>query len=216
VALAFAVALWAGEEPLARDPHPAPGTESSTRIAKAKAEDSETSDPRYPFAERIEGLAGLENVGRITPRLYRGGAPTREGLETLKGMGIKTVVNLRHYHGQEERVCREVGIGYLRIALESSDAPTDEAVRRFLRTVTDPRLEPVYFHCWRGKDRTGTMAAVYRMTVEGWPLEAALAERDAFGFYHGWRDLDTFTRGFAKRLSEFWPEKPQPDEVTGR
>lgn len=149
--------------------------------------------------------------------LYRGGAPTREGLETLKGMGIRTVVNLRHYHGKgEEKDCREVGIGYLRIVLESSDAPTDEAVRRFLRAVTDPALQPVYFHCWRGKDRTGAMAAVYRMTVDGWPLEEALAERDAFGFYHGWHDLDEFVRGFPQRMPEFWPLTPEAEGAGGR
>jgi hypothetical protein len=169
--------------------------------------------PAYPVAERVEGLAGLKNVGRITPSLYRGNAPTREGLETLKAMGIRTVVNLRHYHAKgEEKDCREVGLAYVRIALESSDAPKDESVRRFLRTVTDRDLQPVYFHCWRGKDRTGVMAAVYRMTVDGWPLEAALAERDAFGFYHGWHDLDAFVRGFPQRAGAFWPLPPPPEE----
>ncbi len=155
-------------------------------------------------------------MARITPGIYRGNAPGDEGLATLKAMGIKTVVNLRHYHGKgEEKACREAGLRYVRIVLESSDAPKDEAVRVFLRTVNDPELQPVYFHCWRGKDRTGAMAAVYRMTVDAWPLEAALAEMDEFGFYHGWHDLLAFVKDFPARKAEFWPLDPAVGRVAG-
>jgi hypothetical protein len=162
-----------------------------------------------PMAERIDAGPGVENVGRVAPGLYRGSRPTSEGLDTLKKLGIKTIVNLRHYHGAaEEAGCRKRGLDYVRIVTASSQPPSDEDVRRFLEIVTDPARQPVYFHCWRGKDRTGVMAAAYRMVVEGWTLEAALAEMDAFGFYRGWRDLRAYTESIPGRMTQLRPAAP--------
>lgn len=159
-----------------------------------------------PFAERLSGLAGLQNVGRVAPDIYRGSAPTAAGLESLQKLGIKTVINLRHYHGSaEEAGCRRLGIDYRRVMLASSSAPNDRDVQRFLQLVTDPARRPIYFHCWRGKDRTGVMCAAYRMAIEGWTLRDALAEMQAFGFFSGWHKLHAYAQGLPKRLPEIWP-----------
>jgi tyrosine-protein phosphatase SIW14 len=162
-------------------------------------------------AERVSGLAGVSNVGKVAPGLYRGNAPDEQGVASLKALGIRTVVNLRHYHGtKEEKLVRAAGLEYVRIILESSDAPSDEDVRRFLEIATDPRRQPVYFHCWRGKDRTGAMCAAYRMAVDGWTLAEARAEMESFGFYKGWRDLGRFVDGFAPRAATFRPSAGAP------
>jgi protein tyrosine/serine phosphatase len=145
-------------------------------------------------------VPGVENVGLVAPGIYRGAAPDAKGLDALKALGIKTVVNLRHYHGAtEEKLCRERGLDYVSIVLESSDAPSDEDAKRFLAVVTDPDRQPVYFHCWRGKDRTGAMCAAYRIAIEGWTLQEARREMEAFGFFPGWRDLWNWVGAFAAR-----------------
>lgn len=163
------------------------------------------------FAERLgegKGLPGLENAARVAPGIYRGAQPTEAGLDSLKALGVKTVVNLRHHHGDaEEAACRDRGLDYVRIALESSDAPDDAAVRHFLEVVTDPARQPVFFHCKLGCDRTGTMCACYRMAVEGWPLEDALMEMDAFGFHAMWKDLRAYVEGFHARAGSFRPSR---------
>jgi hypothetical protein len=164
-----------------------------------------------PAAERVVGLRGVENVARVAPGIYRGSAPTEAGLDALRGLGIRTVINLRHYHGgREAEGCRRRGMSYVRLMLESSDAPSDEDVRRFLAIVTDPAQQPVYFHCWRGKDRTGAMCAAYRMAVEDWPLEHAVAEMEGFGFFRGWTDLRAFVERFATRRELFAPPAELP------
>jgi protein tyrosine/serine phosphatase len=160
-----------------------------------------TATPAHPFAERIGGLAGIENVALVAPGIYRGSRPTDDGLDSLKELGIKTVVNLRHYHGSvEEAGCKKRGLDYEHIVLASSRAPSDADARRFLKIVTDPARQPVYFHCWRGKDRTGVMCATYRMAVQHWTLADALAEMYAFGFYRGWHDLHAYVESLPARL----------------
>jgi protein tyrosine/serine phosphatase len=170
---------------------------------------SGVESPRVVPARRLASVAGLENVAQVAPGIYRGSAPSAEGLDSIKRLGIRTVVNLRHYHGaSEEQGCRERGIDYVRIGLESSDAPNDADVRRFLRVVTDPARQPVYVHCWRGKDRTGVMVAAFRMAVQGWTRDQALEEMDAFGFYSGWRDLRAYVEALAARTDAVWPPAP--------
>ena len=81
---------------------------------------------------------GLQNFGQVADGLYRGAQPTDEGLDSLKAMGVRTVVNLRHFHGHtEERACLDRGIDYVWLSLESSDAPSDADVKRFLDSTTD-------------------------------------------------------------------------------
>jgi protein tyrosine/serine phosphatase len=118
-------------------------------------------------------------------------------------MGIKTVLNLRHYHGDTEKKHVEgAGIRYERIALASSDPPKPEQVARFLEIVRDPSLRPLYVHCLHGVDRTGTMMAVYRMEEEGWGNTEAFAEMEFFNAHKMWRDLRNFVRGYR-------PQKPR-------
>jgi tyrosine-protein phosphatase SIW14 len=167
--------------------------------------------PLRAHAVRQESLPGLENVGLVAPGIYRGSAPAGEGFDTLKRLGIRTVVNLRHYHGtSEEKECRRRGIAYERVVLESSDAPGDADVKRFLELVTDPARRPLYFHCWRGKDRTGAMCAAYRLVVEAWSLEEARNEMEAYGFFPGWRDLWDWVGAFADDRQRLWPPPPPP------
>lgn len=157
-----------------------------------------TSDElRSRFAREIEGARGVAYAAQVAPDLYRGGQPDQEGVEWLRSIGIKTVVNLRHYHGdtEGERV-RAAGMRYVRIPLESTDPPTDAQVRRFLSVIDDPDARPVYVHCLHGVDRTGAMLAVYRIREEGWNNADALAEMEHFGAHGILHDLRRFVGSY--------------------
>jgi protein tyrosine/serine phosphatase len=119
--------------------------------------------------------------------LYRSGQLTPAGFKrALSEYGIKTAVTLRplrdpHAHanadGWEVDVCRERGVKHVRLAPhEEGEAGLDEQARGFLALMDDPANYPVLVHCVAGRDRTGTMCAIYRMEYDQWSPERAAAE----------------------------------------
>jgi protein tyrosine/serine phosphatase len=155
-----------------------------------------SAEARRP-ARRLLDARGVAYAAEVAPGLYRGGQPSAEGIAWLKSMGVKTVLNLRHYHGDSEKAAVEsVGLRYERIALTSRDEPTPEQVARFLAIVRDPALRPLYVHCEHGVDRTGAMMAVYRMEDEGWSNADAYAEMESFGAHLIFRDLRNFVKAY--------------------
>jgi len=152
-------------------------------------------EPR--FARRLSQARGVSYAAEVGPGLFRGGQPDAEGIAWLKSLGVKTVINLRHFHGdtEGERVAA-AGMRYERIPMESSDAPTRPQVERFLTLINDPALRPVYVHCLHGVDRTGTMMAVYRMEMEGWSNAEASAEMEYFEAHDILSDLREFVRKY--------------------
>jgi protein tyrosine/serine phosphatase len=152
------------------------------------------------FAER---LAGPENFARISPSLYRGADTESQGdLDELKKHGIRTIVNLRWW-GWEEDDLKNAGFSTVSIPIQAdfrgSDPPTEDQLRYFFYVIDDPRLAPVYFHCMFGKDRTGTMASIYRIERDGWTPAEAVEEMQHFGFRDNWVDLMKFVMGYKPR-----------------
>jgi len=145
--------------------------------------DMGTSRPR-------NDLPGLPNFARLDDGLYRGAQPTAEGFARLKKMGVKTVANLRSLHSDREEM-KGLGLDYAHISFKPFMAE-DEDVTAFMKVATDPDRRPVLVHCQHGADRTGTMAAVYRVYVQGWSMERALKELPAFGFHEIWANLPRY------------------------
>ncbi|MHC4638501.1 MAG: fused DSP-PTPase phosphatase/NAD kinase-like protein [Planctomycetota bacterium] len=134
-------------------------------------------------------LPGLGNCYKVSENLYRGAQPTREGFRQLKALGIKTVINLRSFHSDRDDISG-IGLAYEHIYMKAWHAEAKEIIR-FLKIVTDPNKTPVFVHCQHGADRTGTMCAIYRIAVEGWPKEKAIEEmtEGPYGFHEIWSNL---------------------------
>ena len=134
-------------------------------------------------------VEGVPNLHKITDGLYRSAQPTARGMENLKAMGIRTVVNLRSSHTDRD----EIGKTALRrehINMTAWSPEVEDAVS-FLKIVTNTNSTPVLFHCRHGADRTGAMCAVYRIAVQGWTKEDAVQEMTGggFGFHRIWTNL---------------------------
>lgn len=105
-------------------------------------------------------------------------------MKWLKSQGIRTVLNLRHHHGNSEgKLVEAAGMRYERIKLESTDSPKKESITRFLSIV----------------DRTGAMIAIYRIEREAWTNTDALAEMEWFGAHGLLHDLRQFVGAYVSR-----------------
>lgn len=122
------------------------------------------------------------NVGQVAPGLLRGEQPTAEGMHWLKEQGVRTVIDLTEGKSYDKAWGAAAGLRTVHLPQHAFDAPTLDQARAFLREATNPVNQPVYFHCYHGSDRTGTMAAVYRIAVQGWTAEQAIAELGEYGF----------------------------------
>ena len=106
-------------------------------------------------------------------------------MRELQKMGVKTIINLRGLHDDEDRM-EGTTLGYVSIRFHTWH-PEEEDMVAFLKAATDPAKQPVFVHCKRGIDRTGTMSALYRIAVQGWTKDEALREMTQGGF--GYDDL---------------------------
>lgn len=140
------------------------------------------------WAEPVS-LSGVPNFHRVSTDLYRGEQPTPEGFRNLHAMGIRTIVNLRSFNSDRP----EIGgtpVEYEHITMKAWH-PEEKEIVRFLQIVSAPEKTPVFVHCQHGADRTGTMCAVYRIAIQGWSKEAAIAEltQGGYGFHSSWSNL---------------------------
>lgn len=157
------------------------------------AGDEEPSERDPSWAQPIV-LAGVPNLYRVSPQLYRSGQPTAQGMRNLQQLGIKTVVSLRSFHSDRDEI-GATPLGYEHIYMKAWHPEFKEVVR-FLRVVTDHDRTPVVVHCQHGADRTGTMCALYRVVIEGWTKEEAVREmtEGGFGFHAVWVNLPRWIR----------------------
>jgi len=171
-----------------------------TPVQKDKTPPAPSSREETRVSEHLFGLAGLKNVGRIAPGVYRGAQPAPEGYATLKKMGIKTVINLRTTLN-EKRAVEAAGMKSVEIPMGMFNNGDLHKVDKIVAIMADPPNRPVFVHCKLGKDRTGIVVAVYRMKMEGWPPDLAEAEMESFGFNGIWINLRHFLHRYAAGLA---------------
>jgi tyrosine-protein phosphatase SIW14 len=147
------------------------GCRNSSSLEAKQDESSRTSDT---------GLEEIPNFSKVCEGLYRGGQPTDSGYETLKQMGIRTIVMLRMLDRDSDEL-RQEGFQTYHISVKHVHPETEDVVE-FLKIVTNPKNQPIFVHCREGVDRTGMMIALYRMVVQDWPRDKAIKEMKRKGF----------------------------------
>jgi protein tyrosine phosphatase (PTP) superfamily phosphohydrolase (DUF442 family) len=169
------------------------GAESGpTPASSTSANDGQTPDVAKRPADWAQPIKmdGVPNLHKVSDTLYRSAQPTAEGMKSLREkLGIKTIISLRSFHSDRDEIGK-TELGYEHITMKAWHPEEKEAVR-FLQIVTDPKRQPVLVHCQHGADRTGTMCAIYRITVQKRSKEAAVKEmrEGGFGFHEIWSNL---------------------------
>lgn len=134
-------------------------------------------------------VPGVPNLWKVSPDLYRGGQPTKEGFKELERLGIRTNVNLRSFHSDRNKL-HGARLSHEHIYVKNWKAE-DKEVILFLQIMMDKSRVPVFLHCWHGSDRTGAFVAVYRIVVEGWTRQEAIEEmtQGGYGYNEAWKNL---------------------------
>lgn len=145
--------------------------------------------------------AGVPNFHQVDPHIYRGGQPSERGLESLSKLGIKTVVDLREggsHTAAERRAVEALGMMYVSIPMNGFRAPSDQQVARVLALFDTPGSAgwPVFVHCRRGADRTGTVVACYRIAHGRWDNNKALTEAKLHGMSRLERGMQAYILGY--------------------
>ena len=167
--------------------------------ACARVQDRLASSTGVPFAVVNPAVKGISNFAEIEPGLARGGRPSDEGIEYLKSHGYRTVIAFWSGSGEREKLAA-AGIDFVQLPMKaglfSAEPPTEGQIEEFLRIASDPARRPLFFHCKRGRDRTGAMAAIYRIDRQRWRRSDAVEEMMAFGFSAHYKKLRQFVAAY--------------------
>ena len=171
--------------------------------------------PEHKMARRLTAQ-GVANLAEVTPHLYRGAQPQRGGLESLKNLGVDTIIDLRLTGADREgKDARNLGMDFVALPWHCL-FPKDEATAKFMKYLRDHPDKKIFVHCRYGDDRTGMMIAAYRMAVEGWTAEEARKEMNAFGFHKViCASLVGYEKNFPERLKKnatFRDLNPTPEQ----
>lgn len=159
---------------------------------------------------------GLPNLHRVTANVYRSAQPTAEGMRSAEKLGIRTVLNLRAFHSDDD-LAEGAGLTLMRLKINTW-AMDEEEILTGLRIILRAK-PPVLVHCQHGADRTGTLLAAYRMVVQGWPRDEAIAEMldGGYGYHVIWGNLITLLEnldvaGLRTRLQKDMEPQPLPSD----
>ena len=114
-------------------------------------------------------------------------------------MGVKTIVDLRGEgisEAVEQKMVKNNGMNFLSLPLNGHLAPTPDQIAKALEILNDPAKWPVFVHCRRGADRTGTIMACYRIAHDHWDNQKALEEAKSFDMDPGQKLMQKFILQF--------------------
>ncbi len=115
-------------------------------------------------------------------------------------MGVKIDIDLRQAGegtAEEKQAAEKLGMKYINIPFAPLSAPTDEQIARVLSLLTQNPTNLMFLHCRRGKDRTGTAIACYRIQHDGWDHRRALAEARQYGMSFAERGMKSYIIHFS-------------------
>lgn len=164
-------------------------------------------------------LPGLENVVRLSDRLYSGGVPVGdEGFRTLQRLGVRTLLTVDGAP-PDLAAARRFGMRYVHLPFGYDGCPAPTAAR-IVKAVRD-LPGPVYVHCHHGKHRSPAAAVFARIALDGVSPEQAVREmeragtgRNYVGLYGDVRRFQPPSREELDRLPAGFPESaPVPPLV---
>jgi len=144
-----------------------------------------------PRALQLPKNVRISRFSMLAEGIYRGGQPDEKGFAFLMEQRIQTIINLRA-EDDEGPMVKKLGMKYfhipIRLVFPWSKIP-EAAIAKYFELVNNPENYPIFVHCHRGADRTGALAALYRIVNQGWQAEGAWFEARDSGLHWWYRGL---------------------------
>lgn len=172
-------------------------------------DDGATGAPPNEVADVSEAAlsaAPLANFHEVRTGLYRGGHPDAAGLDYLKKLGVKRIVNLEvgdFVEAYPWDITKELdeaharGLTELRYPMSAFEPALSgefdahmNQILALLKTAT--ATDAIYVHCKHGQDRTGLVLGLERVIDEKWTPQAAHDEMVKIGFHTFFLGLDHY------------------------
>ena len=147
-------------------------------FAWPQAQADETAQARP--AQWAQPIATQYNLYQMSPTLYRSALPDSAAQPLLEKLHITTVINF--LPDADSSWLQTPGVAQVQLPYRTNHVD-DADVLAALRAIQTAQAQgPVLMHCKHGSDRTGLMAAMYRVVVQDWSKEDALKEMTQGGF----------------------------------
>jgi protein-tyrosine phosphatase len=161
-------------------------------------------------------------TAQVSPVLIRGSRRDPEELAELARRGVRGIISLTAERSDDRRTVERLGMRYLNLRIIDNTAPTRRQMKRMLDFLSESGRDaplPAFVHCQAGKGRTGVAVAVYRMAMEGWTVEQAIAEGREFGLRVPAQIA--FVRAYGQALAQgriagYPPRRRPPSAEAGR
>ncbi|HOW59216.1 MAG TPA: tyrosine-protein phosphatase [Candidatus Omnitrophota bacterium] len=146
---------------------------------------------RFPKdkASTTSVVAKQHNFHLVSPGIWRSAQPNEESLRRMKVHGLKTVVNLREdeeKQGVEKKLAQKLGLRYYYFPMDAREDQDLGLIDQILDVVSNPSEQPVLIHCAAGKDRTGLIAAIYKIKYTDEKFEDIYREMLMLGYHQEW------------------------------
>jgi tyrosine-protein phosphatase SIW14 len=127
-----------------------------------------------------KSITAVSNFGQVTPDVWRGGKPSRDGMKWLDDRKVKTIIDLQM---DDESAIVPSNIKY--ISIRVSQLHCDQVDVAAVTRAIDQSPKPVFIHCHAGRDRTGLAVAAWQI-AHGATAEEAIADNKKFGHNVWW------------------------------
>jgi protein tyrosine/serine phosphatase len=156
----------------------------------------------------------IGNFGQMDEHFYRGAQPSPDDYQSLKDLGVKTVIDLLDGPtSYEKTIVESLGMKYVNIPMSGMGTPKMSDINTFLALVNNPDTGTIFLHCKAGIHRTGVLGAAYRYTKSGWDYDKVYKEMKNYNFsaglFHG--GYKSFVEDWGKKVAA---EKTAPPIMT--
>lgn len=120
-----------------------------------------------------------------------------------------------HSARAERKAVEAAGMRYINVPMNGVVAPPDEKIAKTLALLESSSEGPVFVHCKRGADRTGTVIACYRIRHDHWDNPKALKEAKSFGMSWTQIGMKRYIESFRDAIPES-ASAAQPSQSVGK